>query len=258
MFFLFLVIKALEDVESSRKTNVASSTLPATPSKRKNVPVDDDDYDEEDAENDSDSKNGEGYNTRYKGIKRVRVHGERPEPTPRRRAGRPRKSVSEGGVVVEGRRKRGRPRKDGSTVVGGEQIKISKGKGKSLVNGDDAAVVGEMVPSISRPRGRPRKNVTGVASAKKPLQSASANAAPKSKDSAREVFDGILLVKRNKNQAEDDYDGEGPNDERDGSEEDAVIAVVNGDDAQGDLSSLGGSNKGEIISLFFYDFISFS
>ena len=247
----------MEDVESSRKTNVASSTLPATPSKRKGAPVDDDDYDEEDAENDSDSKNGEGYNTRYKGVKRVRVHGERPEPTPKRRVGRPRKSAS-GGVVVEGRRKRGRPPKDGSTVVGAEKIKISKGKGKSLVNGNHAAVVGEMVPSISRPRGRPRKNATGMASAKKPLQSTSANAVPKSKDSAREVFDGILLVKRNKNQAEDDHGGEGPNDEMDGSEEDAVIAAVNGDDAQGDLSSLGGSNKGEIISLFFNDFIFFS
>lgn len=247
-----LVIKALEDVELPRKTVVTSTALQATSSKRKSARVGDDDYDDDDgeyAEGDSDSKNGEGYNTRYKGVKRVKVHGERPEPQQKRRVGRPRKSVaSEGGVEGEGRRKRGRPRKDRSSVVEGEQIKVSssKGKRKSLKNRD--AVMGEVIPSISkRPRGRPRKNASGVVgSAKIPLQSTSANGAPKSKDSAREVFDGIVLVKRNKNQTEEGVgdDGEGPNEERDGSEENAVIAAVNGD-AQGDLSSLGGSNKGE-------------
>ena len=235
-----------------------STALHASPSKRKGAPVDDD-YGggDEDAGDDSDSKNGEGYNTRYKGVKRVKVHEERPESQLKRRLSRPRKSVSDGGVVVEGR-KRGRPRKDASSVVGGEQIKVSsKGKGKYLENGD-AVVAGEVIPSISRGRGRPRKVVTGVVSAKKPLQSSSANAAPKSKDSGREIFDGIVLVKRNKNQQEDavggddhDRDGEVLNGGRGGSE-DAVLAVVNGD-AQGDLSSLGGSNKGDyFVNFIFY------
>jgi AT hook motif len=261
----FLVLKALEDVE--RKTNDSTSTLhqQASPSKRKSVHVAEEEEEEEedgDGEGDSDyndDKNGgEGYNTRYKGVKRVKVHGfsqERMEPKPKRKVGRPRKSEGGDVVVVEGR-KRGRPRTSGVGVGGGggEQIKVSKGKGKSLENGDAAAavVVGEVVSVSKRPRGRPRKVVpesNGVPE-KKPLQSA--NSAPLSKDSAKEVFDGIVLVKRNTNRTEDavgDDDngggGELANDERDGSE-DAVIAAVNGDDAQGELSSLGGSNKGEI------------
>jgi len=249
------VIKALEDVvELPRK---AIDSPQASPSKRKSVHVDDNDddnYEEEDAEGDSDddeNKNGEGYyNTRYKGVKRVKVHGfspDRQEPKPKRKVGRPRKSAPEGEVAVVERRKRGRPR---TSNVGGEQIKVSKGKEKSLENGD--AAVGEVMttPSISkRPRGRPRKIVTTAESngtAKKPLHSA--NNAPMSKDSGREVFDGIVLMKRNKNRKEgeavgDDLGGgEAPNEEMDGFEEDAVLAAVNGD-AQGDLSSLGGSNK---------------
>ena len=147
-------------------------------------------------------------------------------------------------MAVEGRRKRGRPRTSG--VGGVEQIKVSKGKGKSLENGD---VLGEVV--VPKRRGRPRKVVTesNASPEKKPLQSANA---PVSKDSAREVFDGIVLVKRNASRTEDavgDNDvGKAANDERNGSE-DAVIAAVNGDDALGDLSSLGGSNKGENLFL---------
>lgn len=252
----------MEDVEPSRK--ITGSTPQASPSKRKSDHVDedeeDDNYEEDDAEDDSDdNKNGEGYyNTRYKGVKRVKVHGYSPgpaEPKPKRKVGRPRKSAPEGEVVVVERRKRGRPPR---TSVGGEQIKVSKGKGKSLENGDAAAAVGEVVipPPIPRGRGRPRKIVAesnGVVelpkeetmTVKKPLHSA--NNAPMSKDSGREVFDGIVLVKRNKNWKDEEAvgdDGGEANDERDGSEEDAVLAAVNGD-AQGDLSSLGGSNKGE-------------
>ena len=270
-YFAGLVITALEDVE--RKIIDSITLQQASPSKRKSVHVDeDDDHDEEeeeeDAGDDSDNINkngGEGYNTRYKGVKRVKVHGfspERNDPKPKRKVGRPRRSVVvpavvEGDAVVVEARKRGRPRLSGVGAGGGETIKVSKGKRKSLENGDAAAaadvVTGEVV--ISRPRGRPRKkkivietNGNGVPE-KKPLHSA--NNAPVSKDSAREVFDGVVLVKRNKNRTEEavgDVDGDGEvlnNDERDGSEEDAVIAVVNGDDAQGDLSSLGGSNKGE-------------
>lgn len=225
-----------------------SSNQQATPSKRKNPSVDG----EEDAEGESDNEDVEGYNTRYKGVKRVKVHGptpEPPEPKPRRKIGRPRKSlpVTGSGGVVEVR-KRGRPPKNASV-----EIRVSKGKGKPL---GDVVVVGEAIPSISRPRGRPRKNlvVNGKSGpAKKPLQSASANA-PKSKDSGREVFDGIVLVKRSKNGKEKavgadegNTGGEEPtvnNDEGDGDEEDAVLAAVNGD-VNGDLSSLGGSNKGE-------------
>ena len=246
VFFCVLVIKALEDLE--RKT-IDSITPQVSPSKRKSVHVAEEE--EEDAEGDSDNNNnndGEGYNTRYKGVKRVKVHGhspERMEPKPKRKVGRPRKSEGDVGVVEV--RKRGRPRTSG---VGGDQIKVSKGKGKSMENGDAAAAVGGEVVTVSRPRGRPRKVVAesnGVPE-KKPLQSA--NNAPVSKDSAREVFDGIVLVKRSANRTEEeggvgDGDGEVANDEGDGSEEDAVIAAVNGDDAQGDLSSLGGSNKGE-------------
>ena len=244
-------MKALEDVP--RKT--IDSSPQASPSKRKIVHVDDDEdddgdnYEEEDAEGDSDDD--KGYNTRYKGVKRVKVHGfspERQEPKPKRKVGRPRKSAPEGDVVAVERRKRGRPRT--TTSVGGEQIKVSKGKGKALENGDAAGEV-VMTPSISkRPRGRPRKVVTTTTaesngSPKKPLHSA--NNAPMSKDSGREVFDGIVLMKRNKNWKEgeavgDDHGDEVLNDER--CEEDAVLAAVNGD-AQGDLSSLGGSNKGE-------------
>ena len=238
----------MEDVETSKK--IIDSTLQASPSKRKSVHVDDDDDDydkEENADDDSDNDNKNGYNTRYKGIKRVKVDGFSPEhvePKPKRKVGRPRKSAPVGDAVVVERRKRGRPR----LSVGGDQIKVSKGKGKSLENG--SAAVGDVV--ISRPRGRPRKVVAesnGVPKegpAKKPLHSANA---PMSKDSGREVFDGIVLVKRNKNRKDEDSvgddqeHGEAPNEERNGSE-DAVVAAVNGD-AQGDLSSLGGSNKGE-------------
>jgi hypothetical protein len=260
-------MKALEDVEPPPTRKTIDSTPHASPSKRKSFHVDvvddDDDgdnYEEDDVEDDSDdnNKNGEGYyNTRYKGVKRVKVHGfsqERQEPKPKRKVGRPRKSAPEGDVEVVERRKRGRPRT--SSVGGEQQIKVSKGKRKSLENGD--AAVGEvtMTPSISkRGRGRPRKIVTAESNgtAKKPLHSANA---PMSKDSGREVFDGIVLVKRNKNRKEeeavgDDHGGEAPNDEVDGSE-DTVLAAVNGD-AQGDLSSLGGSNKGVKNDLYIID-----
>lgn len=242
-----LVLEALEDLEPSNKVSVSAPIH----SKRKSPPVDGDD---EDAEGDSDNEDTEGYNTRYKGVKRVKVHGFSPEPReakPRRKLGRPRKSAPEGSAV----RKRGRPRKDASTL--GEQIIVSKRKEKPVENG-------EVIPSISRPRGRPRKvlaqSTNGVEdSAQKPRQSTNTNA-PKSKDSAREVFDGILLVKRSKNEQErsveddhgGDHGGEAPNDEGDGSKEDTVLAVANGD-AQGDLSSLGGSNKGEINLLMIRD-----
>jgi len=223
------VVKALEDVESPRKV-IAPTTPQATPSKRRKVPDDDDDDEEYADEGDDDSdnnnnKNGEGYNTRYKGVKRVKVRPERVEPTPRRKVGRPRKSVGEGGVVVEGR-KRGRPRK-------------SVGENGSAV---------AAVSIISRPRGRPRKVVpviesNGVSKEGTALQSISANG-PVSKDNGRgEVFDGIVLVQRNKNRKEEAVgdDDHAANDEKDGSEA-AVIAAVNGE-GQGDLSSLGGSNK---------------
>jgi len=249
------VRKALEDVEPPKTTKrPVSSNQQATPSKRKNPSVDG----EEDAEGESDNEDVEGYNTRYKGVKRVKVHGptpEPPEPKPRRKIGRPRKSLPvTGSAGVVEVRKRGRPPKNVSV-----EIRVSKGKGKPL---GDVVVVGEAIPSISRPRGRPRKNliVNGGAPksgpAKKPLQSTSANA-PKSKDSGKEVFDGIVLVKRSKNGKEkavgDDEGntgGEEPtvnNDEGDGDEEDAVLAAVNGD-VNGDLSSLGGSNKENEIS----------
>ncbi|KAF8803959.1 hypothetical protein BYT27DRAFT_7301573 [Phlegmacium glaucopus] len=251
-----IFLKALQDVEPPKTIKrPLGSTQPATPSKRKSPPVDG----EQDAEGDSDNEGEEGYNTRYKGVKRVKVHGPTPEPSapkPRRKVSRPRKSGVSVGSAVEGR-KRGRPRKNVS--ISAEQIKVSRGKGKPLENNEAA---GEAIPSISRPRGRPRKIVTGNGGTpkrgrpKKLRQSVSANA-PKSKDSGREVFDGIVLVKRNKNgkeKAVEDDEGEvanndgegltGNNDDADGFEEDAVLAVVNGD-AQGDLSSLGGSNKGE-------------
>jgi len=247
----------LQDVEPPKTIKrPVNATQQATPSKRKSPPVDG----EEDAEGDSDNENEEGYNTRYKGVKRVKVHGPTPEPPspkPRKKISRPRKSVSVPvGSAVEGR-KRGRPRKNVSTS-GGEII-VSKGKGKSLEDNQD---VGEAISSISRGRGRgrPRKNGTSTnggvpkrGPAKKPRQSTDANA-PKSKDSGREVFDGILLVKRSTNGKEKAAGDEvgngvgegltGNNDEADGFEEEAVLAAVNGD-AQGDLSSLGGSNKGE-------------
>lgn len=277
------VHKALQDVEPQKtiKRTASTAQLGATPSKRKSSFVDG----EEDAEGDSDfddndnndNKDEEGYNTRYKGVKRVKVHGPTPEPQepkPKRKIGRPRKSVVSTASAVEGGvRKRGRPRK--GVLSGGEVIKVSKGKGKILENGAaGATAVGEaVIPSISRPRGRPRKNGIMAGTGGVPPKSGpetkprSANNAPKSKDSAREVFDGIVLVKRNKNGKEkavgDDDGGDDEaggdvgnnecvevptggdhNDEHEGDvfEEDAVLAAVNGD-AQGDLSSLGGSNK---------------
>lgn len=264
-----LVLQALQDVEPPKTIKGPdSSTQQATPSKRKSPPVD---GGEEDAEGESDNEDEEGYNTRYKGVKRVKVHGptpERQEPKPKRKVGRPRKSVLEGGSVVEVR-KRGRPRK--TISASGEGVIVSKGKGKVLENrnGED---VGDALPSISvsRGRGRPRKKEvpTDHGRAKTPRQSTNTDA-PKSKDSGREVFDGIVLVKRNANGKEkaieevavvgDVENGDtgvygvevltGPQDlERDDSEENAVVAVVNGD-AQGDLSSLGGSNKGEYLCI---------
>ena len=64
-----LVLKSLQDVEPPKKTNVLM--LQATPSKYKSSV---------NGEEDMDLKNKEGYNTHYKGLKHIKVHGPSSEP----------------------------------------------------------------------------------------------------------------------------------------------------------------------------------
>ena len=154
----------------------------------------------------------ETYNTRYKGVKRVKVHADPPEKSPRK-VGRP----------------RGRPRKSAQPM-----------KHHPSDDNDVAeTTISDQPKVVKRGRGRPRKNAdSGESKNVKPA-------------SQKQVFDGVVLEKRNPtNQPagelpaeEGEEDGDGEIDEESG---DLVLTVINGNGNE-DLSSLGGSNKGAYI-----------
>jgi len=197
---------------SPRKSNAA--TPKATPQKRRISAVEQDmdgDYVEEDID--------ETYNTRYKGVKRVKVRADPPEKSSRSSAkvGRP----------------RGRPPKSAALTT----PSAIKAKAASISAPNSA---------LKRGRGRPRKSdPTPIKRGRgRPGKSA---ASGETLSSPKQVFDGVVLQKRNANYQvvgeppaeEGDEDGEG---EVDDESEDVVLAAINGTGKE-DLSSLGGSNK---------------
>ncbi|KAF8966092.1 hypothetical protein BDZ97DRAFT_1809470 [Flammula alnicola] len=241
-------VKTLERRGRTPRKSVGTAQ-PPSPSKRKSSRL------EEDA---ADQDEDEGYNTRYKGVKRVKVRQETPEKQTRtpRKVGRPRKDTGDDaeyqakptssprksvGTASAGpaKRGRGRPRKSAPEV----QSSDAEGGGSGQTQ--------KSVPQAGEAGSKPQADAQADAGTKpkrgrgRPRKSTNADSAPASK--GKQVFDGVLLKKRKagaKNQAangdvgaEDDADGEG-------DEEDAVLTAVNGNDAQADgSSSLGGSNK---------------
>lgn len=266
----------------------------ASPSKRKAV------HSEEDT-NDDEGEGADGYNTRFKGIKRVKVREATPEPTSRtpRRMGRPRKSVptgeggksptqpksspqkSVGGSTPAGtvKRGRGRPRKsvpEGGAPAGTSAPAAAGEKPAEHAAGDEAKEGGATDAPVKRGRGRPRKSDVvapktpktpkAASVAKPPVLDADGNpkrgrgrprkSVPETTDKppsskGKQVFDGVLLEKRKS--TIDEAGATEPEAAAGGEaeEEDAVLAAVqNGNNGEGDLSSLGGSNKGQKLQSF--------
>jgi hypothetical protein len=200
-------------VKLAAKTRTPAKSNPTTPksSPRKRrisyVGKDTEDNDVEGGEGPS----GETYNTRYKGVKRVKVRADPPEKSPRK-VGRP----------------RGRPRKSAQSIVHHPNDDSDAA---------EASASDEPKP-VKRGRGRPRKSA---------VSGESKNVKPASK----QVFAGVVLDKRKPtNQPaneppveEGEEDGDGEADEE---SEDLVLTAINGNGNE-DLSSLGGSNKGAHI-----------
>lgn len=156
---------------------------------------------------------GETYNTRYKGVKRVKVRADPPEKSPRK-VGRP----------------RGRPRKSAQPIVHHPNDDSDTAE----------ASASDHPKSVKRTRGRPRKSAV----------SGSENVKPASKQVFAGVF---LEKRHPTNQPvsepqveEGEEDGDGEVEE---GLEDLVLTAINGNGNE-DLSSLGGSNKGAHIDGF--------
>jgi len=186
-------------------------------------------------EEDIDDRTDETYNTRYKGVKRVKVRADPPEKFSRSAAkvGRP----------------RGRPPKSALSTT------PSSIKAKAALAPSTSAPTS----AVKRGRGRPRKSDPPTPLKRgrgRPRKSAvSEEAGDANLTSPKQVFDGVVLQKRNANHQvvgeapaeEGDEDGEGEVDDQ--SSEDVVLAAINGTGKE-DLSSLGGSNKGAYIDRF--------
>jgi len=167
---------ALEEQESSPsrfKTSQKSLEGPITPTTRKRTRQDDDEeYVHEEGET-------AGYNTRHKGVKRVRVSDPGPglssisasvkrgRGRPRksdtsvllkRGRGRPRKSESLATASAPVKRGRGRPRKSDAPTVSakGPKVIVKRGRGRPKKS-DVAQVTDEATSAVKRGRGRPRK-----------------------------------------------------------------------------------------------------
>ncbi|KAF8151667.1 hypothetical protein B0H34DRAFT_728518 [Crassisporium funariophilum] len=246
---------------SSREPKAANDE-PRRLSKRKSARMQEDEEDE-DAEGESVDEHEDGYNTRFRGVKRVKVTADRPEPRPRspRKVGRPRKSVpDESAGEGSNPRARGRPRKSvDKAATGGTTISARRGRPRKS-DTQARGPAGNKNGTTSTSRSRPRRSAGAAAADDKDVTATPKRGrgrprksipAPESKGSGKEVFDGVLLENRRRRDAEapeksEDggelgVDGDADADD-DGYEEDAVLAAVNGH-AHGDLSSLGGSNK---------------
>ncbi|KAJ3507146.1 hypothetical protein NLJ89_g6471 [Agrocybe chaxingu] len=186
---------ALKAIDFTSHRKIEEKEAIRTPSKRKSSRLEEDD--------------DEGYNTRFKGVKR------RPDN----------KDQDSGESASAPTRGRGRPRKSGGETKKGPKAAASTPKKKAT--GDEEP---------KRGRGRPRKSG--------PSESAGKSTAPESK-SGRQVLVGVVLTKRTLTRVDADADAEGDDE---AMEEDAVVAAVNGA-MHGDLSSLGGSNKGNHFDL---------
>lgn len=155
----------------------------------------------------------ETYNTRYKGVKRVKVRADPPEKTPRK-VGRPRA-----------------PRKSAQSIAHHPNDDSDAAEGSSSVQ----------PKSAKRGRGRPRKSA---------VSGESKNVKPASKQVFAGV---VLEKRNPTHQAVSELPVEGGEEDGDGDvdeeSEDPVLTAINGNGNE-DLSSLGGSNKGAHIDGF--------
>lgn len=174
---ILTVDATLEEQESSPSRFKASQKSlgeeSTTPTTRKRTRQDDEEeYVHEEGET-------AGYNTRHKGVKRVRVSDPGPgsstlsAPVKRGRGrprksdtsvllkrgrGRPRKSESVAAASAPVKRGRGRPRKSDAPTVSakGPKVIVKRGRGRPRKS-DVAQVTDEMTSAVKRGRGRPRK-----------------------------------------------------------------------------------------------------
>ena len=132
------------------------------------------------------SASNSAYNTRFKGVKRVKMEREGPElldRTPQRRRGRPRKSAP--AALIEAG-----TNKSGTAAVAAAQA--------------SGSMVDPQQP-VKRRRGRPRKNPIPPAPENVSPHKSSATNSPSSKRSGgppdsrgRQIFDGVVLPQRPK------------------------------------------------------------
>jgi hypothetical protein len=201
-------------VKLAAKTRTPGKSNPATPKssprKRKisNVGKDTEGNDVEEGEDPSD----EAYNTRYKGVKRVKVHADPPEKSTRK-VGRP----------------RGRPRKSAQSIVHHPND-----------DSDAEASASDHPKPVKRGRGRPRKSaVSGSENVKPASKQVFAGVVLEKRHSTNQPVSELPVE-------EGEEDGDGEVEE---GLEDLVLTAINGNGNE-DLSSLGGSNKGAHIDGF--------
>lgn len=253
----------------------AGSDEASSPSKRKSDRL------EEGTNEEGGAEGIDGYNTRYKGVKRVKVKEATPERTSRspRKVARPRKSITkdahklskraprksvDGSISTFSVKKgRGRPRKsapEGGAVIG--NVSTEKGAGKKAKETADGEAK-ESASTVYRGRGRPRKSDVTTASKApvldvngnpkrsrgRPRKSVTTVKPPLSK--GKQVFEGVILEKRKttpKDQGAVEPELEAIALSED-EEEDAVLAAINAGNLDGDgASSLAGSNKGQVLN----------
>ncbi|KIM44271.1 hypothetical protein M413DRAFT_443290 [Hebeloma cylindrosporum] len=197
-------------IKLAAKNRTPAKSTPATPKsspRKRRISHARRDTDGNDTNEDGEEEpSDETYNTRYKGVKRVKVRADPPVKSSRS----PRKAA----------RPRGRPRKSAQATDDNDDD-----------DAEEEATASDQPPAVKRGRGRPKKS--GASESVKP-------------PSQRQVFDGVVLEKRNTpaqpasapspaEEGEEDGDGEM-------EEEDLTLAAINGNGNE-DLSSLGGSNK---------------
>ncbi|KAF9039205.1 hypothetical protein BJ165DRAFT_1407423 [Panaeolus papilionaceus] len=219
---------------------------------------------DEDAEGETDADE-EGYNTRFKGVKRVRV-GEAPHgkedgeeggsgtatvnqdggattttataagQTPQKKRGRPRKNPVDGPP-----KPRGRPRKSVGEANEGGEAATAPPSPKKRGRPRKSEEVKE-----KRPRGRPRKSASTAVVAGGDGAAGASGSGGQGEGGAKQVFDGVVLKARGVITAsngqddvgEGDVDAEGEEDEGDVS-----MNILTEEGVINDLSSLGDSNK---------------
>ena len=153
----------------------------------------------------------ETYNTRYKGVKRVKVRADPPEKSPRK-VGRPR-----------GRSRKSAPSIAHHTVDDNEAAKAS---------------ASSQPKPVKRGRGRPRKSA-GSENVKPTSKQVFAGVVLEKRQPRNQTANELPVE-------EGEEDGDGEVDEE---SEDLILTIINGNGNE-DLSSLGGSNKGVHIDGF--------